>query len=270
MDIQEAWQTYTALDGSTEQVRKGSRIAVSIRDLMQLIVDYKFLAPEAAQKNDAWAEITRLVGTQIFTLKPSWYTATTIKSGTAYGDSRMDAIKGWAAALNADPIIDPNGNFTLAKKTPDKTSIPNVFSWDTNLVDYSKSLSRDGVYNVVVCKGKNAVTSDSIVAYATLNDGPTAWNGPFGVRPVYYSNDALGTKELVQTWANSLLATMKTQNTQVVQITCLPNPAIELGDYANLTLRGSNATMQGRVIGFTYRAKGPMDVVMSMPNSWAA
>lgn len=269
MTIDESWQAYTFSDGSSSDVQKGAVIRLQLRDLMQLIIDYKFLAPQNSLKADAWSEIVYLIKKVLPTSIPSWYAPVTTLTTVTYGESRMEAIKGWAAKLNAEPVIDVYGNFTLIQKNPAQTITPTLFAWDSNLTSYTKDLSRDGVYNIVIAKGKDA-SGNTIVAYSTLKDGPTAWNGPFGPRPITYQNDALSTTAALQTWADSLIATAKTQLTQTVQVSCLPNPAIELGDYATLKLRGSNTTMSGRVIKFTYRARGVMDVTLSMPNSWMA
>jgi hypothetical protein len=267
MTIDEAWQSYKFSDGSSSDVRKGAVMRLQLRDLMQLVVDYKFLAPATSFKADAWSEIVYLLKGVLPYSVPSWYTPTNTLTAVTYSESRMEAIKGWAAKLNAEPIIDTYGNFTLALKNPTQTVTPTLFAWDVNLTQYTKSLTRDGVYNIVVAKGKDT-SGNNIIAYSTLKDGPTAWNGPFGPRPIIYQNDSLNNQTALQAWADSLLATAKTQNTQTIEVSCLPNPAIELGDYATLKLRGSTKTMTGRVIKFTYRARGVMDVTLALPNGW--
>jgi hypothetical protein len=72
----------------------------------------------------------------------------------------------------------------------------------------------------------------------------------------------------VKAYAEAQLATLAVRNSQVVPILALPNPAIELGDYAQLLIQGSAVPVLARIVSFTYKDEGEMEVSLSMPANW--
>lgn len=267
MTIDETWKEYST-GVVSKLVRKGTKIELSLKDLTQQIADYKFLSPTVPKKANAWLEIASLCSGIVSTQDPG-YTPITIPKKLTYGEDRFEAIKALAAVHAAEPVLLPNGKLTLKLANETKTSANTApaFGWNVNLTDFKKSLSRDGVYNVVVARGKDA-NGNNLVQYATLNDGPTRWNGPFGTRPVFYDTELINTSSALLAFATSKLNSLATQNTQNIPVTALPNPAIQLGDYADLTIQGSTNAITCRVVGFTYNAKGLMTVDLSMPTNW--
>lgn len=273
VDIEEAWTSMTdSVTGITQLVRKGSRMTVTGADLMEKIADYKFLVPTAPTEATAWAEIVTLVQGVVPTAQPTYtgfQDVSLVNTNLTYGEDRLEALKALAALMNAEPVMSPAGNLTLRPLNPaqDSTNTAPTFGWTINLTEYKKSLSRDGVFNCVVAKGKDS-SSNSLIAYSILKDGPASFYGSMGPRPVFYSSDFLTTPAAVQAWADSLLATKTTQSTQVVPVKALPNPAIELGDYVSLSIQGSSTPVTCRIIGFSFPDTGEMSVNLSMPQNW--
>lgn len=275
MSIEEAWQSMTDQFGNTTLVRKGSRISVSCADLMQKVADYKFLAPASPTQSTAWTEIQWLVGDVVSTIAPSyagWADVALANQNITYGEDRMDAVKSLAALMQAEPVMTPAGQLTLKPINPAQSAgnTAPTFGWNINTTEYKKTLTRDGIANVIVAQGKDA-NNVNLVAFAVKDDGAYSFYGPMGPRPAFYSSDLLTTPSAVQAWANSLLATTNQQLTQTVPVKALPNPAIELGDYATLTIQ--NGSLNGtsvttRIVGFTYYSEGEMDVTLSLPQNW--
>jgi hypothetical protein len=272
VEIEEAWKSYTS-NGTTVLARKGSRITVNCVDLMQKVADYKFLVPTSPTQANAWEEIQWLVGDVIGTEMPSWsgFTDLPIPSNLTYSEDRMQAVKDLAAVLAAEPVLTPGGKLTLRLINPaqDSTNTAPTFGWNINVTDYKKKLSRDGVYNIVAVRGRNSNGVD-VVAYAIQNDGPTSFYSSMGPRPVFYDTDLMTTVATIQAYADAQLATLAQRQTQTVPIKALPNPAIQLGDYASLTVEGTPAPVVCRVAGFTYSDVGEMSVNLSMPQNWIA
>lgn len=270
MEIEEAWQSYSK-DTTTTLVRKGSRITCGLVDLMQKVADYKFLVPTQPTQTTAWAEIVYLVQDVISTQTPSYagYVDVAIPSNLTYGDDRMEAVKSLAAVLAAEPVMLPNGKLSLKPLDPAKSAgnTAPTFGWDINVAEYKKTLSREDVFNIVVARGKND-DNVGLVSYAIKSDGPTSFYGAVGPRPIFYDIDVLNNSAAVQAYAQAKLNVLGIRQAQVVPIRALPNPAIELGDYADLTVQGSSLPIQARVVGFTYNDKGEMDVSLSMPANW--
>jgi hypothetical protein len=277
IQVEEAWGSYTQ-NGQTVLVRKGSRITVNGRDLMQKLVDFKFLVPTSPVQATAWAEIVYLIQDVVPTLTPSWIPTVgadlAIPSTMTYGEDRFEAIKALAAIFQAEPVMTSGGRLTLRKLNPtqDGTNTAPTFGWNINLTKYTKSLSRDGVYNIVVARGKSAA-GNSLVAYSIQTSGATSFYGSIGPRPVFYDSEVLQTTQALQDYADAQLATTASQNTQTVPITAIPNPAIELGDYATLSVQGNNGLSSSvicRVIGYTIHSEGEMEVNLAMPKNWIA
>lgn len=272
VEIEEAWKSYKASDGSSVLSRKGARITVSCADLMQKIADYKFLVPTAPTEGTAWAEIQTLVADVIGVEAPAWLvTDIAIPSTLTYGDDRMQAIKDLAAVLAAEPVLTPGGKLTLRQLNPDQdsTNTAPTFGWNINVTQYKKKLTREGVYNIVVVRGRNSSNVD-VVSYAIQTDGPTSFYSSIGPRPVFYDTDLLNTPSAIQAYADAQLATLAQRNTQQVPITALPNPAIQLGDYVSLTVEGAPAPVLCRIAAFTYNDVGEMGVTLTMPQNWIA
>jgi hypothetical protein len=272
MEIEEAWKSYTDSSGGTVLVRNGSRITINGRDFMQKVADYKFLVPTAPVQSTAWAEIAYLVSDVVGTQAPSFIVDdVAIPSTLTYGEDRLEAVKALAAVLAAEPVMTPAGKLTLRQLNPAQTSSNTAptFGWNVNVTKYRKNLSREGVYNIVVARGKNSQQVNT-VAYSIQTDGPTSFYSSFGPRPVFYDTDLLNTVASLQAYADAQLQTIGQRNTQKVPITALPNPAIELGDYVTLTVQGTPSPLTCRVVGFTYKSRGEMDVDLSMPQNWIA
>jgi hypothetical protein len=272
MEIEEAWKSYTSTDGETVLKRNGSRMTLTGRDFLQKVADYKFLVPTAPTQSTAWAEIVYLVSDVVSVEAPSFLGVDpTIPSQLTYGEDRLDAVKQLAAVLNAEPVMTPSGKLTLRQLNPSQTSSNTAptFGWNVNVTKYKKSLSRDGVFNIVVARGKNTQQLN-VVAYAIQNDGPTSFYSSFGPRPVFYDTELLLTNAAIQAYADAQLATIAQRNTQTVPISALPNPAIELGDFASLTIQGTPEPLTCRVVGISYKDRGEMEVQLSMPQNWIA
>lgn len=272
MEIEEAWKSYTGTDGSTILARAGSRITITGRDFMQKVADYKFLTPTAPTQSTAWAEIVYLVSDVVSTQAPSFLVDdVAIPNALTYGEDRLEAVKALAAVLGAEPVMTPAGKLTLRQLNPAQTTSNTAptFGWNINVTEYKKTLSREDVYNIVVTRGKNS-NQLNVVAYAIQTDGPTSFYSSFGPRPVFYDTDLLNTVASIQAYADAQLATIGQRNTQTVPISALPNPALELGDYATLSIQGTSSPLTCRVVGFTYRDRGEMSVTLSMPQNWIA
>jgi len=270
MEIEEAWQSYTR-EGVTNLVRKGSRITINLVDFMQKIVDYKFLVPTSPTQITAWEEIVYLVQDVVGTQTPTYagFVDLQIPYTLTYGEDRIEAVKALAAVLAAEPVMLPNGKLSLKPIDPDQDSSNTAptFGWNVNVTEYKKTLSREDVFNIVVARGKTQ-NSDGLIAYAIKADGPTSFYSATGPRPIFYDTDLLTTGSAVKAYAEAQLATLAVRQSQVVPISALPNPAIELGDYAELTIQGSSNPITAKIIGFSYRDKGEMNVSLSMPPNW--
>lgn len=222
----------------------------------------RLIVADAPSTWTIWDEVQRLVNDVVDTIDPDFDTPE-VPSGIVYDSDRFQAIVDLAKLANAEPIMTPEGQLTL-KQFSDGDLAPDI-DFNVNLMTYKRSLSRDGVFNIVVASGKNA-KSITIRRSATFNSGPLAVDGPFGRKPTFYDSDLLDTVQAVQSKADDILADVATARNQQIPVTILPNPAIELNDFVNLVTE--NQTIQGRITAFTYQDMGEMEVTVSVPNFW--
>lgn len=243
--VREQWRY---VEGLPEPwVSSGAVVSVEAFDRMSAVVDSDFLAPETPQlKTSAVAEIRRLVrgltplGT--FTVVDGAIPAT-----TEYTGDRGDAVRSLAGHRNAVAYIDPDGLFVV--RTVATTAA--VYEVDTgpqgSLVDWTHVLSRDGIFNGYVARGKTSADVP-VQSVALETTGPTRWDGPFGRVPTVVETNLPFTVGMATTMAKNGLAKLRTSVDVVVETSCIPNPALECGDYVGLSV--PRGRVVGRVVGF--------------------
>lgn len=119
----------------------------------------------------------------------------------------------------------------LVIKTPPN---PNTSVWEVNagkngvLVDFTRSINRDGVYNAVVALGESVNSTAPVRAMAFDNNpsSPTYWFGSFGKVPRFFSSSFIITYEQALNAAQNILK--KTLGLPYsINFSAIPNPALE-------------------------------------------
>lgn len=96
------------------------------------------------------------------------------------------------------------------------------------LVQMSRGLTREGVYNAVVAtgEGSDTIAPARAVVYNLDPDSPTYYSGPFGPVPRFYSSPFLTTNEQAASAAASILRQQLGLPYQV-ELSSIANPALE-------------------------------------------
>ncbi len=99
------------------------------------------------------------------------------------------------------------------------------------LVEVSRRLTRDGVYNAVVASGEAVDTYDPprAIAYDLQPNSPTRYDGPFGPVPYFFTSPAIQTRAQATRAAHTELA-RKLGLPHVMDLSAVPNPALEPDD----------------------------------------
>lgn len=126
---------------------------------------------------------------------------------------------------------------------------PTAPVWEVNtgaggvLVNLSRELSRDGVYNIVVATGEGADETNPVrgVAYDDNPNSPTYIGGPFGPVPRRYSSPLLTTSAQCIKAARTVLR-RSLGLPYSVDFTAIPNPALEPWDPVTVTYPGRSET----------------------------
>jgi hypothetical protein len=159
--------------------------------------------------------------------------------------SRWDAVKELAVAINAQVFVTADTFSTfLIKPVPD-VSTPPVWTVDIGdtgvIIGGSESWDRENVYNAVTARSEPLDGSNPVQAtvYDTTPGSPTNWHGPFGHRPRLYSSPLLTDVASCQAAARLILR-RSVAPARTVTVSCVPNPALELGDVVTLRIPGLN------------------------------
>lgn len=96
------------------------------------------------------------------------------------------------------------------------------------MVQLSRSLSRQGVYNGVVARGDTPTDDVQPISLVVDNNplSPTYWNGPFGKIPRYYYSSFITTTAQATSAATSLLQ-QAIGLPYSIDLRAVPNPALE-------------------------------------------
>lgn len=154
----------------------------------------------------------------------------TINRSIITEDDRLGLLLDLLTSLGKIGYWDHRGIFVI-KTPPDVTGEP---SWTIDagaggvLVEMSRGLTREGVYNAVVATGEAGDTTAPARAVARdLNaNSPTYYDGGFGKVPRFYSSPFITTNAQAQTAADALLKQQLGLPYQV-ELSSVPNPALE-------------------------------------------
>lgn len=228
-------------------------------------------AVQGAQFTSAWtanpgALVTDEIARLLWSVNPSWVvinltgSGALVPAGLSWTDDRWDAIGDLATSIGAEVAFDPIGRAVI-RKVPDGSAL-SAWTIDPtrNMVDVSRSLSRQGVSNVVV-----ASSSDPMIPPVS----GTAWvaNGPLRRRPDYqvvrkYASPVLQTVDACMLAAQTVLTRSVTVAQEIVP-TVYPNPALDVGDVLTVIDPDSSEPLT-RVASGTTIPLGPSDQGMSV------
>lgn len=223
------------IEEPTGDVDLGS-ISISGKGLECIVTDDKFTAPYSIVTNtDAAVACTGLLADPLPLAVLAATTAPTPLPTQTWdaGSDRWAAMKDCATAAAAEIFADAVGAWVL-RPIPDVATAAPV--WEvaagTVLITSTWGLSRDGVYNGVLATGENTSDNTAPVAALVTDDdvtSPTYWGGNFGHSLYSFTSSLLTTTALAAGAARAKLLDLKAPTT-TLELTAVPNPALEAGD----------------------------------------
>lgn len=155
--------------------------------------------------------------------------STTLSSTQVAEEDRFEFLDNLATSYGKIMYWDYRG-ILVVRNPPD----PNTSVWEVNagkegvLVNFSRSVNREGVYNAVVATGESVNETPPVRAMAFDNDvtSPTYWFGRFGKVPRFFSSSFMVTYDQALNAARTLLK--KTLGLPYsVDFSAIPNAALE-------------------------------------------
>jgi hypothetical protein len=183
----------------------------------------------------------------------------TVGEAVTWDGNRWEAINKLADALDATCYFDAIGAPILQPAQPG-SSVWAVDAGESGvLVKSSAAVTRDGTYNCVIAEGEspNADTPIRAVEKDLDTDSPTYWDGTFGHAVTRQSSAVWNTQNKADRAAVRLLRE-SIGKVRTVQLSTIPNPALEAGD--TITVEYGDGTTEDLVIdGYTLPLVGGGD-----------
>jgi len=166
-------------------------------------------------------------------------TAERLLFGTSQGADPWQDIQDMGTAIGSRAYFDPLGTFKV-KPVADPALTPSVWTVSDAanpvMVSYTRSISDSTTYNYVIVSGES--TSNTVpvsaVAFDADPSSPTYYLGPYNIVTTTFISAMITTTAQAQQAADALLLVVKGAS-ETVQITMVPNPALEPGDVITVT-----------------------------------
>jgi hypothetical protein len=227
---------YFRIDDVDQQSAPSGPIRISGSDRMANIEDARFTQPRQFLEGVTLGSIVEELITEVYPdAVIEWDDNTnlsTLGRTLVFEKERLDALTDLVTSVGKMMYWDHRGALVI-RNVPDPT-VP-VYEVDSGpggvLVELSRDLSRDGVYNGVVATGEAADTNPPVFAVAVDQgvNSPTLWGGRFGKVPRFYSSPFITTLSQAQSAAEAILV-QSLGLPYNVDFTTSPNIALEALD----------------------------------------
>ncbi|QGZ16910.1 minor tail protein [Arthrobacter phage LittleTokyo] len=223
-------------------VSGGASVPVTAEDrTVRLLLD-EFVTPEqpAAGSPTVVSEITRIVGDVV----PLIFTDVvdeSVPSSVTYEGPRIDAVMDLAARAGAR--LRMTGEGELEVYTPSTSPVWTVAGGPAGaLINIDREQDVAALSNVGVVRGEYK-TKDStgqdvtkpLTGISQVTDGPLRVGGPHGKITRALESKLLNSQSAVDKAAGTLLTNYLGSLTLDLEVTCLPNPALQIGDWVTVT-----------------------------------
>jgi hypothetical protein len=175
--------------------------------------------------------------------------AATIDTGPVIDDYAYDFLAKLVDARGATIRFRPTGELEVVANNPPEDAPADFVLRDGRngtLIQASRSVSRDGVVNIVRAVGSDpAYQTGHRLAYISDPTSPIRWDGPFGPSVRYYASPVLTTSDQADQAAETILARSTGLPTELA-LWAVPNPAVQPLDIARVLIATEPA--EGHVI----------------------
>jgi tellurite resistance-related uncharacterized protein len=237
----------------------GATVHLTADDLGVVIGNARLLAPDSPQGGSPTiiGEIKRLLADIVPVTTTAGVTDRAVNKTLIYQNDRLAAVADLCSRITCDYRLNGNGQFEVYPVTA-QTPVWTVKGGPEGaLVQVARDQKIDTLYNIFVAQGTATVTKADgttqqvpIQSIAQITTGPLRVNGPHGNYPMFYSSTMLTTQAECDAYAAVMRDTQLHGLTTDLQVTCLPNPAIQQGDWvtvASPVVNNQTVTLAGKV-----------------------
>lgn len=239
---------YYRLDEINQDDAPNGPIEIQASDRMAGIIDARLIAP---RQYSASATLSAVIEDLVLEIYPDiTVTLTGFDANAALGSDqicereRYDFLNDIAKSRGCTMFFDYDGGFVM--KPVLYSAAPPVWTVkhgrDGVLVQLSRKISREGVFNAVVANGEQVGDIEPVTAavYDLNPQSPTRWNGPYKQVPQFYASSFLHTEEQARNAAAAILA-RSTGVPYTIDFNLIPNPALEPLDLVGVNYSDQHA-----------------------------
>jgi len=224
----------------------GWECELDLRDRFDAILADDFLWPTSPKPGaTVWSELRELSPFPVVESLPDVPVPSSISAYPDGDGSRFEAVTMLAAVLGGVPYFTRDGELSVRKKDAWLTETVPVAVVE-GVVNISDGMSNT-VFNAV--RVWSSAGDNNLVAVRELTDpgDPLSVNGPLGRRVYKLSSPILETQAAVDAAAVTALARVSRRQSRTADVSCLPDPRLEVGDFVHAVDAASGRTVDGEI-----------------------
>lgn len=241
----------------------GTVVQITAQDRGRNAQSYRLLAPESPPGSSPTivSEIQRLMDGIAPVVTTSGVVDRAVNKSLVYQDDRLNAVQDLARRILCDVRFNGDGQCEIYPLTAQSPVWTVRGGPEGALVRVNRSQSLDGLYNIFVVEGTatNGGRSIPVTGISQISTGPLSVNGPHGRVPKFYSSPMISTQAEADAYAQTMMSTQLAGLTTDLKVECLPNPAIQQGDWVTIAspiVNGQEALLSGSVKTMELRSAG--------------
>jgi len=176
---------------------------------------------------------------------------------------RLKGVQLLAGLFDGRAVVNPEGAWTIVPYEPGAVVGTLSIGPDGTVTDVPYSVTTEGVFNCVIGNFEtanrdpfNSIAEVTVGPLATVYGERTKWVGP---------NDLVRTQLAGDAWVQAVLERCTRSQQYDVEVQCVVNPLIELGDMLEVT--GDDGTVQGQVVRISLSNAALMNVTLRAERS---
>lgn len=219
-------------------VSSGASLDLDSEDLAVEASISRLLAPESPQGTapTILSEISRLMDGIVPVVAIGWVVDQPVNKTLIYEEDRLDAVQDLAKRIGCNFRFNGDGQMEIYPLTQHGETIVLRGGEDGMLISVGRSQRMDGLYNMFIADGTATVRGQEVPVrgIATIESGPLRYGGPHGKYPKFYESTMITTQAQANSYALEMRDTQLAGLTQDLQVTCLPDPSIQVGDWVQV------------------------------------
>lgn len=258
----------------------GTHVDITAFDTARIIKRDRLISPESPPTGTSptvVSEVTRLLRDICAVTTGAGVSDIAVSPNIIYERDRMDAVQDLCKRIFCDYRFTGSGVLEIYSMLEQEPVATLQGGPEGLLVRVDRSQDDEGLYNRFVVDGTRELAdgkTEPIRAVADIDSGVLDINGAYGRVPEFYSSNMIATQEQADVYATQMMLSQMTGLTVNLEVTCLPMPHLQHGDWvtvANPIVDGEPVPLVGRITAMTLRSgKGlaPAPMVLTVQCSY--